>query len=209
MITIQNGMGSSNELLKTINNNNVLIGVADGFGASIVKPGHAHHNLMKLIRIGQINGGISERLKSIVNIWNKSGFNITAYRNIDQLIWEKFICNVTFSGPCSVYNCSIGELIAKQEFWEVAKGCTLEVYEIAKKKNISLSFNNPIEYVKEFGSKMPDAKPSMLIDHLSRRKSEIDFLNGKVVNLGLETKTHTPFNFMLTSIIKKKEEDFK
>ena len=49
----------------------------------------------------------------------------------------------------------------------------------------------------------------MLLDHLSRRKSEIDFLNGKVVNLGLETSTPTPFNFMLTSIIRDKEKDFK
>ena len=208
VITIQNGLGSSEELLNIIPDNKVLIGVADGFGASIVNPGHAHHNSMKLIRLGEINGGLTAKVNNFVKIWKDCGFNVKGYENIQQLLWEKFICNVSYSGPCSIYECTLGELLKTEEYWEVAKGCALEVYKIAQKKNIKFNFNDPIKYVKEFGEKMPNARPSMLLDHISNRKSEIDFINGMVVKLGKQNQIETPFNFMISEIIRIKEKDF-
>ena len=47
--------------------NNILLGVAQGFGAAMKGPGHAHHNNMSMIRIGEMNGGITQRLKKLDN----------------------------------------------------------------------------------------------------------------------------------------------
>ena len=55
---------------------------------------------------------------------------------------------------------------------------------------------------------MPNARPSMLLDHISNRKSEIDFINGMVVKLGKQNQIETPFNFMISEIIRHKEKDF-
>ena len=208
VLTIQNGLGSSDEIINYIPQSNILLGVADGFGASIIEPGHIHHNSMKLIRIGELSGGISKRLKLIESIWSDAGFNVKAYEDINQLIWEKFICNVTFSAPCTVYNCTVGELMKSKQLWKVAIGCAKEAYEIARLKDVPLSFNDPIKYVMEFGKKMPSAKPSMLLDHLSRRKSEIDFINGRVEIMGKELNIETPYNFMMSTIVRRLEENF-
>ncbi len=208
VISIQNGIGSSDEIGNYIPKKHLMVGVADGFGASIIKPGHIHHNAMKLIRFGELDGGITERLSSIVHLWLEAGFNVAAYENINQLIWEKFICNVTFSAPCTVYNCSVGELIKNKSYWKVANGCTLEAYEISKLKGITLSFDKPLKYVKDFGEKMPTAKPSMLLDHISKRKSEIDFINGRVELMGKEVGVETPYNFILSSIVRNNELNF-
>ena len=208
ILSIQNGMGSTDDLKNLIPKNNILIGVADGFGASIIKPGHVHHNAMKLIRLGELDNKTTERLNLVCNLWSKAGFNVSTYNNMNQLIWEKFICNVTFSAPCTVYQCSVGEIIENNDFWKIATGCALEAYEIAIRKNIPLSFNDPIEYVKNFGFKMPKAKPSMYLDHLSKRKSEIDFINGRVEIMGPELNINTPYNFILSSIVRQKELAF-
>ena len=208
VVSIQNGIGSSDEIKNYIPQKNLLIGVADGFGASIIKPGHVHHNAMKLIRFGELEGGITERLKSIKDLWVNAGFNAVAFENINQLIWEKFICNVTFSAPCTVYNCTVGELINNDSYWKVANGCTLEAYEISELKGITLSFTEPLKYVKDFGAKMPNAKPSMLLDHLSKRKSEINFINGRVELMGEELGVKTPYNFILSSIVRNNEQKF-
>ena len=55
---------------------------------------------------------------------------------------------------------------------------------------------------------MPNARPSMLLDHISNRKSEIDFINGMVVKLGKQNQIETPFNFMISEIIRIKEKNF-
>ena len=68
VLTIQNGLGAAERISKYMPTENVLLGVAQGFGASITSPGHAHHNGMSMIRIGEINGGITERLNKVETI---------------------------------------------------------------------------------------------------------------------------------------------
>jgi 2-dehydropantoate 2-reductase len=208
VLTIQNGLGSGERIAQFMPTGNVLLGVADGFGASMKGPGHAHHNAMKLIRLGEMNGGLTERLVRVEDVWQKAGFNAKAFDDINQLIWEKFLCNVTFSAPCTVFNCTVGELMANPAWWEIATGCTREAYACGAAKQINFGFDDPIAYVTAFGVNMPDARPSMLLDHMARRISEIDAINGMVPVLGRELGISTPYNDTLCAIVRRQEEAF-
>ena len=208
IITIQNGLGAGERIAKFISTKNLLLGVAEGFGASVISPGHIHHNSMKLIRIGELDGGITSRLLKIEKIWQDAGFEVKAFEDITQLIWEKCICNVTFSAPCTVFKKTIGELMDNPLLWKIALGGALEAYTIAIEKNINLSFDDPIKYVTSFGLNMPSAKPSMLLDHMSNRKSEIDAINGMIPVMGRELGINTPYSDTLVACVKNAEEEF-
>jgi len=209
VITIQNGLGAGERIAEFMDTSRVLLGVADGFGASMKGPGHAHHSAMNLIRVGEMNGGMSERLQRITAVWQDAGFNAKAFEDIDQLIWGKFICNATFSGPCTVFDRTLGELMADPDQWAIAQGCALEVYALGQAKNIDFSFDDPLDYVTAFGHKMPQARPSMLLDHHARRASEIDAINGMAVELGRELGIATPYNEVLTAVIRQREATFQ
>lgn len=209
ILTIQNGLGAGERIAKHISSSNVLLGVADGFGASMKSPGHAHHNSMKLIRIGEVKGGLTDRLLAVEKIWQQAGFNVEAFENINQLIWEKFLCNVTFSAPCTAFNSTVGELMAHADHWAIALGAMSEAYAIAKAKGVPLSFNDPTAYVSNFGANMPNARPSMLLDHLANRPSELDAINGIVPVMGRELHIPTPYNDTLTAILREREAAFK
>jgi len=209
VLTIQNGLGSGERIAEYIPTENVLLGVADGFGASMIAPGHAHHNNMKLIRIGEIGGGMTDRLRGLENVWQEAGFNAKAYANITQLIWEKFLCNVTFSAPCTVFNEAVGALMNEPDHWKIALGAMREAYTIAQVKGVELSFEDPVAYVTAFGASMPEARPSMLLDHMAGRISELDAINGVVPKMGREMALPTPYNDMLTAILKQRETFFR
>ncbi len=208
VLTIQNGLGAGARIAEHMPVDNVLLGVAEGFGASMRGPGHAHHNGMNLIRIGEIGGGLTARLSDVAAVWQGAGFNVKAFEDINQLIWEKFLCNGTFSAPCCAFDCTIGELMASPDRWPVALGCTREIYELGRAKGIAFSFDDPIAYVTTFGERMPNARPSMLLDHHVRRSSEIDAINGMAVTLGREAGIATPYNETLTAVIKARETGF-
>jgi len=208
VITIQNGLGAGERIARFMETDRVLLGVADGFGASMKGPGQVHHNAMNLIRVGEMNGGMTERLQDITRVWQGAGFNAQAFADIDQLIWGKYICNVAFSGPCTVFDCTLGELMADPVTWSIAKGCALEVYALGQAKNIAFTFDDPLEYVEAFGHKMPDARPSMLLDHHASRASEIDAINGMAVELGKKLGIPTPYNEVLTAVIRQREAGF-
>ncbi|MDH3467962.1 MAG: 2-dehydropantoate 2-reductase [Gammaproteobacteria bacterium] len=208
VLTIQNGLGAGERICESLPPDNVLLGVAGGFGASIKGPGHAHHNGMELIRIGEMQGGLTPRVEQVASVWRGAGFNVKSFADINQLIWEKFICNVTFSAPCTVFGRTIGEMMADPYSWKISLTCGLEAYTVARAKNIALSFDDTEEYVCAFGSKMPNARPSMLLDHLASRPSEIDAINGMVPVVAAEAGLEAPYNEVLTAMVKSKEAEF-
>ena len=209
VLTIQNGLGAGERIAQHMPTDNVLLGVADGFGASMKGPGHTHHNSMKLIRIGEMGGGVTDRLKRVEAVWQGAGFNAKAFENITQLIWEKFLCNVTFSAPCTTFNVKVGELMDHPDQWQIAIGAMLEAYTIAQAKGVPLSFDDPVAYVTAFGAGMPKARPSMLLDHMAGRVSELDAINGIVPIMGRELAISTPYNNTLTAILRQRETAFE
>ena len=205
VLTIQNGLGAAERICRHLPPDHVLLGVAGGFGASIRGPGHAHHNGMELIRLGELGGGITERLERIGGVWRDAGFNVRCFDDINQLVWEKFVCNVTYSGSCTVFECTIAGVQGNEHAWQVASNCAAEAYAAGVAKGVRFSFDDPVAHVREFGRKIPHSRPSMLQDYLAKRPSEIDAINGMVPVVAREVGTEAPWNEVVTAIVKAKE----
>ena len=205
VLTIQNGLGAAERICRHLPPDNVLLGVAGGFGASIRGPGHAHHNGMELIRLGELGGGITERLERVGGVWRDAGFNVRCFDDINQLVWEKFVCNVTYSGSCTVFECTIAGVQANEHAWQVASNCAAEAFAAGVAKGVRFSFDDPVAHVREFGRKIPHSRPSMLQDYLAKRPSEIDAINGMVPVVAREVGTAAPYNEVVTAIVKAKE----
>ena len=54
VVAFQNGLGAGERMARQIPERHVLIGIAEGFGSSIPRPGSVHHNGMRLIRLGEL-----------------------------------------------------------------------------------------------------------------------------------------------------------
>ncbi len=208
VLTIQNGLGAGERIADQLPGAALFLGVADGFGASMKGPGHVHHNAMKLIRLGELTGGLTPRLLGLQAFWQAAGFNARAFADIHQLIWEKLLCNVTLSAPCTVFDCTVGELRAGPERWSLALDCTREAYACGLAEGIAFSFDDPIAYVTAFAEMMPGASPSMRLDFKAGRRSEIDFINGAIPPLGRKHAIRTPVNEMLSVAVRALEERF-
>ena len=208
VLTIQNGFGSGTLLAEVITPDRIMLGVAEGFGASIKAPGHAHHTSMTRIRLGDYGGGISPRLETITSLWVEAGFPAELYEDIDQLIWEKFICNVTLSGPCTITGLDVAALRADPELWQMALACGVEAYQVGKAKGVHFSYDDPVAYVTAFADKLGNARPSMALDHLAKRKSEIDVINGMVPKLAEQLGMDAPVNKAVSALVRHAEKDF-
>jgi len=208
VLTIQNGFGSGEILAETVPQNRILLGVAEGFGASIKTPGHAHHSSMTRIRLGLYGGGSSPVLDQITALWVEAGFPAEQYGDIDQLIWEKFVCNVTLSGACTITGLTVAELRRDPALWQIAVNCGLEAYAVGKARGVHFSYDDPVAYVTAFADKLGDARPSMALDHLAKRKSEIDVLNGMVPVMAKALNIPTPVNEVVSALVRHLETKF-
>lgn len=208
VLTIQNGLGSAQKVARLLGGDKVVIGVVGGFGASIKAPGHAHHNGMELVRLGEMEGPVTPRLERLAEVWRSGGFTVRCFDDIDQLVWEKLICNCCYSGTATLTGLTVGEIMADEDAWRIAAGCAVEAFEVACAKRITLDIGDPVAYVRDFGAKIPDARPSMLLDHLAGRRSEIDAINGAIPPRAAEFGLEAPNNAVVSALVKAKERNF-
>jgi 2-dehydropantoate 2-reductase len=205
VLSIQNGLGGPDITARALGRERVMVGVVGGFGASMRGPGHAHHNGWELVRLGEIAGPISPRLEAVAEVWRSGGFKVKCFDDIDQLVWEKLVCNVCFSGTCTVTERTIGEVMNDPDAWHVASGCATEAYQVARKRNIKLGFDDPVAYVRDFGAKIPNARPSMLLDIMAKRRSEVDAINGAIPPAAKAVGLDAPYNVVISGLVRAKE----
>jgi 2-dehydropantoate 2-reductase len=157
------------------------------------------------VRLGEFGGPITPRLKKVEEAWKSAGFRVKLFDDIDQLVWEKLLCNCAYSGPCGLSEGTISDVMNDPELSKISAACASEGFAVAKKKGVRLGFDDPVAYVRDFGSKIPNARPSVLLDLLSKRKSEIDVINGSIPRVGAELGMQAPVNATVTSLVKAKE----
>ena len=208
VLTIQNGLGSAERVAEIVGPDRVMIGVVGGFGASIVAPGHVHHNGWEFVRLGEYDGGVTPRLERIGKVWEQGGFRVLLFPDIHKMVWEKFICNVAFSGTCTLTGMTIGEVLAEPNAWSISSACATEAFEVARAKGVAVEIEDPVAYVRAFGEKIPNARPSMLLDHMARRASEIDVINGAVPRVAAEVGLAAPVNSTVASLVRARETMF-
>jgi 2-dehydropantoate 2-reductase len=205
VLTMQNGLGSPEVAAEVLGDERIVVGIAGGFGASVVEPGHVHHHGMELVRLGEPHGPVTARVERIADVWRAAGFAVQAEDDVERLVWEKLICNVCFSGTCTVLERTIGDVLDDPHAWWVASACAGEAYEVAVASGIAIGFGDPVAHAAAFGERLRDARPSMLLDRLAGCPSEIDAINGAIPPRAAALGLEAPVNTTITALVKAGE----
>lgn len=207
LLTIQNGLGSADIVADTLVPERLIVGVAQGFGASLPEPGHTHHNDMKAIRMGAYQGLLpAADVARVANVWRDAGFDAEAVADIAAMQWEKLICNVAYSAPCAVSGMTVGQAMNDEHIGAVSRAAAEEAWRVAKARGIALGFEDPIAHVRDFAARMPSAKPSVLLDIEAGRASEVGAINGAIPREAAKVGMTAPVNETLTNLVKALEQ---
>jgi 2-dehydropantoate 2-reductase len=201
VLTIQNGLGAADVVAEVVGAERLMVGVAGGFGASLVGPGHAHHHGLELVRVGERAGPATERTERIAEVWRAAGFTVKTYDDVERLLWEKLICNACFAGIGGVLELTIGEVIGNQHAWELARRCARETLDVGRACGVALEIDDCDAYVREYGLAIPRARPSLLLDLLAGRPTEVEWINGSVPRRGAAVGVPASTNELITALV--------
>jgi len=59
--------------------------------------------------------------------------------------------------------------------------------------------------VRHFGEAIPKARPSMLLDHMAGRRSEVDAINGAIPPAARALGIAAPYNEVISALVREKE----
>lgn len=120
---------------------------------------------------------------------------------ISDKIWEKTILNAALSPLCAISRLTMREAMVHPDTLEIVEQIILEAIEVAKAEEIKLGDNFVklcIRYLKNAG----DHLPSLAVDLISGKETEIDYMNGKIVEYGRKHYVRTPLNLTFTNLVK-------
>ncbi len=151
----------------------------------------------------EVGNPIADAFASLLNSV-KLDTKICESNEIQNYVWEKAILNSALSGLCAISHRTMKEVMNFPETVDIVTGLIDESIRIAKKENIKIKdgFRDAgIRYLKMAG----DHKPSMLIDIENGVKTEINQLNGKIVEYGKKHGISAPLNQSVIALIHLQE----
>ena len=143
---------------------------------------------------------VSEWMASILTEMNLETLSKDSFL-ISNQIWQKTILNAALSPLCAISRMTMKEAMAHPDTLEIVEQIILEAIEVAKAEEIKFGDNFVklcIRYLKNAG----DHFPSLAVDLLSLKPTEIDYMNGKIVEYGKKHYIRTPLNLTFTNLVK-------
>lgn len=207
VVSWQNGIDTELELAKTLGRKAVMRAVVN-YGCGLVKPGHVrmpfHHPPHFLQELDPDSGHAAA---AIAQVLSKSGLGTAHTDQIISMVWRKGILNACMNPVCAVTGVTMAQAMHDPISFQIVDALVKECVKIARANEIHLGWDfypYAIEYMKKAG----DHKPSMLMDIEMKRRTEIDYINGKFIEYGKQAGIETPYNITIRNLVKVLESRF-
>jgi 2-dehydropantoate 2-reductase len=105
-------------------------------------------------------------------------------------IWHKTILNAALSPLCAISKLTMKEAMNDPDTHEIVERIILEAQEVAKAEDIT--------YLGNAGNHFP----SLAVDLMNKRETEIDYMNGKIVEYGRKHYIRTPLNLTFSNLVR-------
>lgn len=164
------------------------------------------------ILIGSLQGQDPSCLKDIANMITESGIRCELTDELDKYLWAKMLYNCALNPLGSILNVNYGKLTENEYSRDIMNSIIEEIFEVIRAGGYETLWSTPEEYQNIFYSKLvPDTYNHYSSTHQDiRRKirTEIDSLNGKVIELGEANNVDVSTNKIIYKLIKSIESDF-
>jgi len=207
LISLQNGLGHEEVLAEVVGRDHVLNGTTY-VGGRMMGPGIVSGTVAgKRTIIGELDGQITPRLPQLARAFTNAGLATTPTDNIVGIKWDKLLINVATGALSAITRLPYGELYRVPEIEACALLAVQEGIDVAKAAGVKISGLGPKEVWAEAAAGLPlDFKTSMLQSVESGSRTEIDVINGSVVQWGRRVGVPTPVNSTLVAAVKGIEQ---
>ena len=144
--------------------------------------------------------GYAEEVDSFLNSVQLQTKAISSFE-LTKNTWKKTILNAALSPLCGIGKFTMAEAMAFPDTIELVEQIIEEAVEVAEAEKIRFPddfIRNCLSYLKKGGNHFP----SLAGDLINNRQTEIDYMNGKIVEYGRKHYIRTPLNLSMVNMVK-------
>jgi 2-dehydropantoate 2-reductase len=195
-LSLQNGLGNDAILIKKLGTTRVARGVTT-IGATLIAPG-----LVSLGGDGMVSLETDKRLSPLQEMLQRAGFSINVVSDLQPLVWGKLATSSAINPLTALLRVNNGELLqipsARMLMGELAR----ETARVANAVGVMIQVSKVERTTEEVARRTAENYSSMLQDVLRGFPTEIDAINGAVVQQAEEFNLKVPVNRTIWSLVK-------
>ena len=209
LLSLQNGVANIDIASKMIINPvyPAVVYVAVGMiGQNTMK----HHGRGELLVGSPYTASLSdENLQDICKLFEGAGVPCSIAPQIKRDMWLKFLVNCSFNAISGIGQISYGEMVKSPYIFKLIKEITKEFLTIAALEDVKISLSEALAANDSIATTMVTQVSSTAQDLAKGKKTEIDFLNGYIVELGKRYGVPTPYNESVHALVKMMESKIR
>lgn len=199
VMTLQNGAGNDRDIQKFVPAPNIIIGTSRhnsvNLGlASIHHTGKGVTTLGTLVKESSGAQVVGEMLES-------SDLEVNVVDDIQRIIWSKLFVNASINTLTALLETKIGYMIRNEYAWDFARRVVYEAVEVAEADGTYFDRREALETVRKVCEEVGDGYSSMYQDRQRKVLTEIDRINGAVVEQAKLYGVPTPYNALIVDLI--------
>lgn len=205
----QNGYGNYEKASNYIKKERLLLGRVI-FGAKVNHPSYVTVTVnADDVRIGQPENLADEcEVMQTICLIKHAGIPASYSKDIYRILWDKIIYNCALNPLGAILEKKYGQLAENQDTVLIMNHIIKEIFEVCRLNKIALNFQYE-SYIEHFYNRLipptVDHYPSMYYDIKAGKRTEIDALNGAIVELGRKVGYIPVVNLAISTIIRSKE----
>lgn len=201
VLTIQNGLGSAEELGQVYGIERVLPGSAFVI-SNIIAPGVIkQQSPVPRVAFGEWNGDPSPRVTLIQETFSKAGIQAELSDDISRVLWSKMLYNSPANGMASAARLSPKDLIETPEGAKMFRSAIHEVAAVGSASGVPFGEEDVQVAVNLITARPMGARGSMQADLEAGRPLELEAMVGSVGRIGREVNVPTPIFDVLYTIL--------
>ena len=207
ILSLQNGWGNAPRIASIAGEERVLAGVTY-HSATVLGPGHVLHSNKGKTVFGELDGRMTDRVARIEEAFRSSGLEVESSGQVLTEIWKKLALNCATLPTTSLLRFYAGQLVEHEGTLKLMRAILAEVVQVAAAQRIAISEEERWETITSLLARAAGAKSSMLQDVENSRRTEIDVINGAIVEAGRRLGIPTPSNDAMYWLVRSLESTF-
>ncbi|MCL9812132.1 ketopantoate reductase family protein [Natranaeroarchaeum aerophilus] len=197
-LSVQNGIGNEETLSEHLDYP-VLAGTAT-YGARLDEPGHVDCTGKGKVTLGARNGGTSSTADDIAATFTAAGIDASAVPDMPRRLWEKLAVNAGINPVTALSRVRNGAL-GEEPPSEIARTAAVETARVARAEGVDLADETVRSRVDTVVDATARNHSSMYQDVLSGRRTEIEAINGAILERAEGHGIDVPVNRTLAGLL--------
>ncbi|RQH00783.1 ketopantoate reductase family protein [Natrarchaeobius oligotrophus] len=202
VLSLQNGMGNEETLAGALDAP-VLAGTAS-YGAIRREPGVVECTGLGEVVVGARGGGSSHLADRVGRTFAAAGLETAVADDMPRRLWEKLAVNAGINPITALADVDNGAVLERAAI-EVARVTARETARVARACGVDLSDRDAVAAMEAVATDTAANASSMRQDVRAERRTEIDAINGYVVDRADERGLEVPANRTLTALVRSWE----